>query len=81
MEIFSHFCDVFIQYYKIVILQFYYHTFNIALGGILYQKLPKSFQRTIFLKHSSKPTPISATTNNLNQLFKHCLGKVIVENQ
>jgi len=37
MGIFSHFCDVFIQYYKIVILHFYYHTFNIALGGILYQ--------------------------------------------
>jgi len=43
MEIFSHFCDVFIQYDKIVILHFYYHTFNIALNGILYQKLPKGW--------------------------------------
>jgi hypothetical protein len=32
---------VFIHYYKIVILYFYCDTFNIALGGILYQKLPK----------------------------------------
>jgi hypothetical protein len=58
MEIFSHFCDVFIQHYKIVILHFYYHTFSIALGGILYQKLPKHLQRTVFLKHSNKLTPI-----------------------
>jgi hypothetical protein len=58
MEMFSHFCDVFIQYYKIVILHFYYHTFDIALGGILYQKLPKKLWGTIFLKHSSKPTPL-----------------------
>jgi hypothetical protein len=57
MEIFSHFYDVFIQYYKIVILLFYYHTFNIALGGILYQKLPKNLQNMIFLKHSNKSTP------------------------
>jgi hypothetical protein len=56
MEIFSHFCDVFIQYYKIVILHFYYHTFNIALGGILYQKLPQKLQRIVCLKPSSKPT-------------------------
>jgi hypothetical protein len=41
MEIFSHFCDVFIQYYNIMILHFYYHTFSIALSGILYQKMPK----------------------------------------
>jgi hypothetical protein len=39
MEIFSHFRDVFIQYYKIVILHFNYQTFNIALGGNLYKKL------------------------------------------
>ncbi len=52
MEIFSHFCNVFIKYYEIAILHFYYHTFNIALGGILYQKLPKKLRRTIFLKHS-----------------------------
>jgi hypothetical protein len=57
MEIFSHFYDVFIQYYKIVILHFYHQTFNIALGGILYQKLPQKLQRTIFLRHSSKLTP------------------------
>jgi hypothetical protein len=57
MGIFSHFGDVFIQYYKIVILHFYYQMFNIALGGILYQKLPKKLWMTIFLKHSSKPTP------------------------
>jgi hypothetical protein len=56
MEIFSHFCNVFIQCYKIVILHFYYHTFNIVLGGILYQKLFKKLQRTIFLRHSSKLT-------------------------
>ncbi len=55
MKIFSHFYDVFIQYYKIVILHFYYHTFNIALGGILYQQLPKELRRMVFLKHSSKP--------------------------
>jgi len=35
MEIFSHFCDVFIQFYNIIILHFNYHTFNIALGGVL----------------------------------------------
>jgi len=58
MEIFSHFCDVFIQYYNIEILHFYYHTFNIALSGILYQNLPQKLQSIIFLRHSSKLTPI-----------------------
>ncbi len=48
MEIFSHFFDVFIQYYKIVVLLFYYHTFNIALSGVLYQNLPKKLRRIIF---------------------------------
>jgi hypothetical protein len=57
MEIFSHFCDVFIQYYKIVILHFYYHTFNITLSGILYQKLPKNLQRMVFLKQLNKLKP------------------------
>jgi len=57
MEIFSHFFNVFIQYYKFVILNLYYHTFNITLGGILYQKLPKKLQRMVFLKHLSKPIP------------------------
>jgi len=47
IEIFSHFCDVFIQYYKILILHFYY----------LYQKLPKELWRMVILRHSSKPTP------------------------
>jgi hypothetical protein len=57
MEIFSHFCDVFIQYYKIVVLHFYYHTFNIALGGILYQNMFEKLRRIIFLGHSTKSTP------------------------
>ncbi len=39
MKIFQHFCDVFVQYYKIVILNFYCHTFNIVLYNILSQKL------------------------------------------
>ncbi len=38
---------------KIKILNFYYHTFNIALGGILYQKLPQKLWRTIFLRHQT----------------------------
>jgi hypothetical protein len=81
MGIFSHFWDVFIQYYSILILHFYYHTVNIVLGGMLYQKLPKKLQRTKFSRHSSKLTPITATTNNLHQLFKNYLGKIIIENQ
>jgi hypothetical protein len=39
MKIFQHFCDVLVPYYKIVNLNFYYHTPNIALYGILFQKL------------------------------------------
>jgi len=39
MKIFQHFCNVFVQYYKIVTLNFYYDTFNIALYNILSQKL------------------------------------------
>jgi len=39
MKIFQHFYDVLIPYYKIVTLFFYYHTPNIALYGILFQKL------------------------------------------
>jgi hypothetical protein len=39
MKIFQHFYDVFIPYYKIVSLFFYYHTPNIVLYGILFQKL------------------------------------------
>ncbi len=38
MKIFEHFCDVLVPYYKIVNLNFYYHTPNIALHGILFQK-------------------------------------------
>jgi hypothetical protein len=71
MGIFSHFCDVFIQYYKIVSLHFYYHTFNIALGGILYQKLPKKLRRIIFLKHSSKPTPCQEHQMSSSMVEKH----------
>jgi hypothetical protein len=55
MEIVSHFCDVFIQYYNIIILHFYYHTFNIALGGG--KNYPQKLQRMVFLRHSSKSTP------------------------
>jgi hypothetical protein len=39
MKIFQHFCDVLVPYYKIVNLNFYYHTPNIVLHGILFQKL------------------------------------------
>jgi len=39
MKIFQHFCDVLIPYYKIATLNFYYHMLNIALYGILFQKL------------------------------------------
>jgi len=53
--LFLHFCDVFIQYDKIVIIYFYYCRLNIALGDILYQKLPKKLQRLVFLRHSNKP--------------------------
>jgi len=41
MEIFQHFCDVLVPYYKIVLLNFHYHTFNIALCCVLFQKIPK----------------------------------------
>jgi hypothetical protein len=39
MEIFQHFCDVFIPYNKIANFLFPYHTFNIALYGIIFQRL------------------------------------------
>ncbi len=39
MKIFQRFCDVLVPYYKIVNLIFYYHTPNIVLYGILFQKL------------------------------------------
>jgi hypothetical protein len=70
MEIFSHFCDVFIQYYKIVILHFYYHTFNIALGGIL-------LQRIIFIKHLNKLTPnclLVSEVQNIVILINFCFS-------
>jgi hypothetical protein len=35
----QHFCDVLVPYYKIVNLNFYYYTPNIALHGILFQNL------------------------------------------
>jgi hypothetical protein len=35
MEIFQHFCDVFVPYYKIVLLHFHYHTFNIVVYDFL----------------------------------------------
>jgi hypothetical protein len=55
MEIFQHFCDVFVPYYKIVVLHVHYHTFNIVVYDFFYQKLPKKLQTwMVFLKHSSK---------------------------
>lgn len=36
MEIFEHFCDVLVAYYKIVIVNLHYHKFNIALCGLLF---------------------------------------------
>ncbi len=39
MKIFQHFCNVLVPCYKIVILNFHYLTFHIALCNILFQKL------------------------------------------
>jgi hypothetical protein len=36
MEIFQHFCDVLVAYYKIVTVNLHYHKFNIALCGLLF---------------------------------------------
>jgi hypothetical protein len=38
MKIFQHFCDVFVPYYKIVILNFYYHTSNKLPNMVFYSK-------------------------------------------
>jgi hypothetical protein len=41
MEIFQHFCHVFVPYCKIVILHFHYHTFNIVVYDFLTKNCPK----------------------------------------
>jgi len=52
MKIFQHFCDVLVPYDNVVILNFKYHTSNIAFCGIFFQKLHVgqyflSIQRTV----------------------------------
>ncbi len=38
IKICQHFCDVLVTYYKILSLNFYYHTPSIVLYCILFQK-------------------------------------------
>jgi hypothetical protein len=66
MEIFSHFDDVFIQYYNIIVLHFYYHTFTIALSGILYQECPKNYEGWYFLNIQTNPHQDNINNNNHN---------------
>jgi hypothetical protein len=68
MEIFSHFCDVIVQYCQIVILHFHYHKFDIVL--IWYFFVPKIAQKLAkdnFLLFWSKMWPSKSLHQFINR--------------
>jgi hypothetical protein len=61
MEIFSHFCDVIVQCYKIVILNFHYHQFDIVFYGIYFvPKIAQKFAKDNILLYLSKMWPFES---------------------
>ncbi len=66
MKIFQHFCNVLVPCYKIVILNFHYLTFHIALCNILFQKLHnKNVKDKTFETPKQTHTPFMGNQGNM----------------